>query len=226
MGSREHAENTWREACSQAQQHVLAHTCSPLGREVNAGSRASKLRTHIWANIGYYNSGQQTTKAFKESLPQHFTEYYYNCHQQFCQKSENCKGQNLTTEEQGILKNSLAVCWQIGPVRKILGFAVNHPTEHRGRTTVTMMLYYHLFLFLYDPSCIFISTFILLSLCITLPLELGQFQGLNERQFFIKISDLTRAEFRNRFEFYERETKSELCSSGLYLQQQNISQYY
>ena len=80
MGSREHAENTWREACSQAQQHVLAHTCSPLGREVNAGSRASKLRTHIWANIGYYNSGQQTTKAFKESLPQHFTEYYYNCH--------------------------------------------------------------------------------------------------------------------------------------------------
>lgn len=72
---------------------------------------ASKLRTHIWANIGYYNSGQQTTKAFKESPPQHFTEYYYNCHQQFCQKSENCKGQNLATEEQRILKNSLAVCW-------------------------------------------------------------------------------------------------------------------
>lgn len=90
------------------------HTrASHPGRRVNASSSASKLRTHIWANIGYYNSGQQTTKAFKESPPQHFTEYYYNCHQQFCQKSENCKGQNLTTEEQGILKNCLAVCWHV-----------------------------------------------------------------------------------------------------------------
>lgn len=173
MGSGEHTENTWREACSQAQQHMLAHTCSHPGIEANAGSRASKLRTHIWANIGYYNSGQQTTKAFKESLPQHFTEYYYNCHQQFCQKSENCTGQNLTTEEQGILKNSPAMCWQIGPVRKILGFAINYPAKNRGRTTVRMMLHYHLYLFLHDPLFIFISTFILFSLCITLLLELG-----------------------------------------------------
>lgn len=112
-GTRKHLANTWRETRSSVQQHMLAHTCSHPGRRVNASSSASKLRTHIWANIGYYNSGQQTTEAFKESPPQHFTEYYYNCHQQFCQKSENCKGQNLTTEEQGILKNCLAVCWHV-----------------------------------------------------------------------------------------------------------------
>lgn len=111
--TRKHLANTWRETRSHVQQHMLGHKCSHPGRRVNASSSASKLRTHIWANIGYYNSGQQTTKAFKESPPQHFTEYYYNCHQQFCQKSENCKGQNLTTEEQGILKNCLAVCWHV-----------------------------------------------------------------------------------------------------------------
>lgn len=108
-----HLTNTWRDICSHVQQHTLAHTCSNPGRRVNASSSASKLRTHIWANIGYYNSGQQTTKAFKESPPQHLTEYYYNCHQQFCQKSENCKGQNLTTEAQGILKICLALCWHV-----------------------------------------------------------------------------------------------------------------
>lgn len=112
-GTRKHVANTWRETHSHAQQHPLAHTCSHPGRRANASSSASKLRTHIWANIGYYNSGQQTTKAFKESPPQHFAEYYYNCHQQFCQKSENCKGQNLTTEEQEILKNCLAARWHI-----------------------------------------------------------------------------------------------------------------
>lgn len=114
-GTGKHMANTWREreTCSHAQQPILAHTCSHPGRRVNASSSASKLRTHIWANIGYYNSGQQTTKAFKESPPQYFAEYYYNCHQQFCQKSENCKEQNLTTEEQEILKNCLAVCWHV-----------------------------------------------------------------------------------------------------------------
>lgn len=79
-GTRKHLPNTWRDICSHVQQHMQAHTCSCPGRRVNAGSSASKLRTHIWASIGYYNSGQQTTKAFKESPPQHFTEYYYNCH--------------------------------------------------------------------------------------------------------------------------------------------------
>lgn len=111
--TRKYLASTCWEICSHVQQHTLAHTCSHPGRKVNASSSASQLRTHIWANIGYYSSGQQTTKAFKESPPQHFTEYYYNCHQQFCQKSENCKGQNLTTEEQGILKICLAVCWHV-----------------------------------------------------------------------------------------------------------------
>lgn len=111
--TRKHLANTWKESHSHVQQHMLAYTWSHPGRRANASSSASKFRTQIWANIGYYNSGQQTTKAFKESPPQHFTEYYYNCHQQFCQKSENCQGQNLTTEEQRILKYCLELCWHV-----------------------------------------------------------------------------------------------------------------